>query len=353
MQGQTCDACTETMTDLDAPITARDVYLWDHERLWRALYAFTGSRAFTDDTVADVFAEAVRRDGTVRDITGWVWSSAFAVTPGPATELSTDSEPLAALLARLDEFDAGDRRLLSWCHVGGWTAREMAPALGSSRALTTLRLRRAERRARSLLADGTARSPRAVEDAFGDFAGVPVADQWDDVEARLDLDVVPIGARRSGRPWIVVGAVVAVVALVGGLIVTAGSSTPAESTRPGDSTALPTATIGDGREVTLAMSDVRDGPTAGTFRLRLYESGGTTLLEYEDVDVVPDENVEFIVIELDGRVGSTTPYTAGSIGSLQLSEGILTTPFTIRVALADADAEAIQTSDTVRLTPDL
>jgi RNA polymerase sigma-70 factor (ECF subfamily) len=341
------------MTDLDAPITVRDVYLWDHERLWRSLYAFTGSRQLTDDTVTDVFAEALQRDGTLRDITGWVWGAAFAIAPGPPTGPGTDSGTVAAALSHLDELDADDRRLLSWCHVGGWTASEIAPALGSARTLTGLRLRRAERRARSVLAAGGERTPRTVADLFQPFASIPVTDRWNDVEARLDLDVAPVGARRSGRPWIAVGAVVAVVALVAGLIVTAGSSTPAESTRPVDTTALPTATIGDGREVTLAMSDVRDGPTVGTFRLRLYESGGTTLLEYEDVDVQPDENVEFIVIELDGRIGSTTPYAAGSIGSLQLSDGILTTPFTIRVALTDADAEIIQTSDVVELTPDL
>lgn len=347
------------MTDLDAPITVRDVYLWDHERLWRSLYAVTGSRQFADDTVADVFAEALLRDGTLRDITGWVWGAAFAVTPESATEPSTDSElsigsePVAAALARLGELETGDRRLLAWSHVGGWTASEIAPALGSSRTLTRLRLHRAERRARSMLAAGGERAPHTVADMFRPFAAVPVTARWDDVEARLDLDVGPVGSRRNGRPWLAIGAVVAVVALVAGLIVTAGSSTPAESTRPTDSPALSTATIGDGREVTLAMSDVRDGPTGGTFRLRLYESGGTTLLEYEDVDVLPDEDAEFIVIELDGRIGSTTPYTAGTIGSLQLSDGILTTPFTIRVALADADAEIIQTSDVVELTPDL
>jgi DNA-directed RNA polymerase specialized sigma24 family protein len=339
------------MNDLDDPITARDVYLWDHERLWRALFAFTASRELTDEIVADVFADAVRRDGTVRDITSWVWASAFDAAPGPLP--STDEGSLAAAFARLDRLDADDRRLLSWRHVGGWTAGEIASALGSARILTRLRLHRAERRARATFADAASRSPGAVDDAFGPFSTVPVADQWHEVEARLDQVDLPFHARRSGRPWIAVGAVIAVIALVAGLVVTAGSSTPDESTPPEDSTSLPTATIGDGREVTLAMNDARDRPTGGTFRLRLYESGGTTLLEYEDVDVLSAEGAEFVVIELDGRVGSTVPYAAGSIGSLQVSDGILTTPFTIRVALTDADARIVQTSDVVELTPDL
>lgn len=341
------------MNDLDAPITARDVYVWDHERLWRALHAVTGSRELTDDLVADVFADAVRRDGTVRDITSWIWGSAFAAAPEPSTAPAPDAEPLAAPLARLDRLAAADRRLLSWHHVGGWTAGEIAPAIGSARVLTRLRLQRAERRARSALADGAQRSPGTVRDAFRPFTTVPVPDQWHEIEARLDRDDLPITTRGRGRPWIAVAAVTAVVALVAGLVVTGGSSTPAESTRADDPTARPTATIGDGREVTLAMNDVPDGPTAGTFRLRLYESGGTTLLEYEDVDVLSDENAAFVVIELDGRVGATMPYRAGSIGSLQVSDGILTTPFTIRVALTSADAEVIQASDVVELTPDL
>ena len=63
-----------------------------------------------DDIVADVFADGVRRDGTVRDITSWVWGSAFAVTPGPLPEASTDSDALAVALERLGRLDAGDRR---------------------------------------------------------------------------------------------------------------------------------------------------------------------------------------------------------------------------------------------------
>ena len=338
------------MTDLDVPVTVRDVYLWDHERLWRALYAFTGSRQLADDAVADVFAEALRHDGTIRDITGWIWSAAFAHEP--ASGPPTDPEPFRTLLARLDELDTGDRRLLSWRHVGGWTAREMAPALGSTRAITRLRLERAERRAQPILADEVARPAQTVADLFRHFDAIAVPDRWDDIEARLDLDdAVPVGPLGRARPWIVVGAVVAVLALVAGLIVTAGSSTPADNTRAVDSAALPTATIGGGRPVTLALSAVRGGPTTGTFRLRLYESGGTTVLEYEDIDMMPDEDIEFVIIELDGRVGSTTPYAAGSIGSLQLSDGILTTPFAIRLALTDADGEVIDSSDTVVLTP--
>lgn len=342
------------MTDLDAPITARDVYLWDHERLWRTVYAFTGSRELTDDIVADVFADAVRRDGTVRDITSWIWGAAFPVAPAASTTPSIDAEPLAAALTRLDRLDAADRRLLSWCHVGGWTADEIASAIGSPRVLTRLRLRRAERRARAAFADDTQRSPGTIEDVVGPFTTMPVADQWHEIEHRLDHDhPPPVGARHNGRPWIAVGAVIAVVGLVAGFVVTAGSSTPAESTRADDSTVLPTATIGNGREVTLAMSEAGDGPTTGTFRLRLYETGGTTLLEYEDVDVMSDEDAEFVVIELDGRVGARMPYSAGSIGSLQVSDGILATPFTIRVVLTGADAEVVLTSDVVELTPDL
>ena len=70
-------------------------------------------------------------------------------------------------------------------------------------------------------------------------------------------------------------------------------------------------------------------------------------------DVMSDENAEFVVIELDGRVGARMPYSAGSIGSLQVSDGILATPFTIRVVLTGADAEVVLTSDVVELTPDL
>ena len=56
---------------------------------------------------------------------------------------------------------------------------------------------------------------------------------------------------------------------------------------------------------------------------------------------------------ISGRVGSTTPYTPRSIGSLQLAEGTLTTPFTIRIVLTGADGDVVHSSDIVELTPDL
>ena len=341
------------MTDVDAPVTVRDVYLWDHERLWRALYAFTGSRQLADETVAEVFTEALRHEGTIRDVTGWVWRSAFGSATAPATGPHTDAtEQLAPVLARLDELDTADRRLLAWCHVGGWTAGEVAPALGMPRAVARFRLRRAEGRARTVLADGAATTPPAA-DLLRPFERVPVPDQWDEIVTRMELDgIVPGERRRTGRTWIALGAVAAVIAFVVGLIVTS-SSTPDDDTRPVDSSAVPTATIGDGREVTLALNDRDGSSTAGTFRLRLYESGGTTLLEYEDVDVAPDDEIAFVAIELDGRVGSTTPYTPRSIGSLQLAEGTLTTPFTIRIVLTGADGDIVHSSDIVELTPDL
>jgi RNA polymerase sigma-70 factor (ECF subfamily) len=54
-----------------------DVYRRDGGRLWRALYAFAGEADVADEAMAEAFAQALRRGAAIRDVTGWVWRSAF------------------------------------------------------------------------------------------------------------------------------------------------------------------------------------------------------------------------------------------------------------------------------------
>lgn len=46
----------------------RRVYEADHERLWRSLFAFCGSRALADDAVAEAFAQVLRRGDQIDDV---------------------------------------------------------------------------------------------------------------------------------------------------------------------------------------------------------------------------------------------------------------------------------------------
>lgn len=142
----------------------RRVYETDHPRLWRSLFAYTGSRTIADDAAAEAFAQALRRGDEVRDVAAWVWRSAYAIARGElqrrsrsmgggeSIELAVgDPDDLAGVMAQLQELSPDDRELLVLCHVAGWKPRELAPVLGVPVGALRVRLHRATRRARELM----------------------------------------------------------------------------------------------------------------------------------------------------------------------------------------------------------
>ncbi len=145
----------------------RRVYEADHERLWRSLFAFCGSRPLADDAVAEAFAQALRRGDQIDDVAAWVWTSAFAIARGELKQRGrTTGDPLADqraghvtdddgdihhLLQRLAALSHDDRELIVLCHVGGWKPRELAPVLGVPAGTLRVRLHRATARAREIL----------------------------------------------------------------------------------------------------------------------------------------------------------------------------------------------------------
>lgn len=143
----------------------RRVYESEHERLWRSLCAFSGSRLIADDAVAEAFAQALRRGDRIDDVTAWVWTSAFAIARGELKRRSstTDHRPIGdmaavetdgdiqALMEQLAGLSHEDRELIVLCHVGGWKPRDLAPLLGIPAGTLRVRLHRATARARAIL----------------------------------------------------------------------------------------------------------------------------------------------------------------------------------------------------------
>ncbi len=146
----------------------RRVYEADHARLWRSLFAFSGSRPLADDAVAEAFAQALRRGDRIDDVAAWVWTSAFAIARGELKQrgrtagdplgeqraagiIDVDDGDIRHLLHRLAALSHDDRELIVLCHVGGWKPRELAPLLGVPAGTLRVRLHRATARARELL----------------------------------------------------------------------------------------------------------------------------------------------------------------------------------------------------------
>jgi len=143
----------------------RIVYDADHDRLWRSIFAFSGSRDVADEAVAEAFAQAIRRGDEIRDVAAWVWRSAFAIARGDlkrrrswisaeeAADVGEHDARLGEVLARLSELSPEDRQLIVLCHVGGWKPGELATVLGEPAGRLRVRLHRATRRAREILED--------------------------------------------------------------------------------------------------------------------------------------------------------------------------------------------------------
>jgi RNA polymerase sigma-70 factor (ECF subfamily) len=58
------------------------LYRKDGDRLWRALFAYCGSADVASDSVAEAFAQALRRGGALRDPQAWVWRTGFRIAAG-------------------------------------------------------------------------------------------------------------------------------------------------------------------------------------------------------------------------------------------------------------------------------
>jgi RNA polymerase sigma-70 factor (ECF subfamily) len=144
------------------------LYRAHRDRLWRAVFAFTGDGEVASDAVSEAFAQALRRGEGIRDPLPWVWRSAFRIAAGELKERRSRGvsggsglEPQTAgpdpgamdLFRALARLTAGQRAALILHHYAGYPVREAAAILGSTRAAVQMHLVRGRRRLRELLED--------------------------------------------------------------------------------------------------------------------------------------------------------------------------------------------------------
>jgi RNA polymerase sigma-70 factor (ECF subfamily) len=138
------------------------------DRLWRAVFAFTGDREVASDAVAEAFAQSLRRGEALRSPKAWVWRAAFQIARGelkrrsalapPSDERSYEvPEPAWELIAALRSLPERQREVLVLRYYAGYSAGEIAGIVGSAAATVRVHLSRGRRRLRKLLeeeADG-------------------------------------------------------------------------------------------------------------------------------------------------------------------------------------------------------
>ena len=142
-----------------------------HNRLWRAVLAWSGSPDVADEAVAEAFAQLLRRGDEVRDPAAWVWRAAFRLAagdlrrrqvsqrdvPGGAAGLAAPPDHLPddamVLLEALAHLSDQQRKCVALVDIAGHTAPSAAALLDTSAATVRVQLLRARRRLRTLLAD--------------------------------------------------------------------------------------------------------------------------------------------------------------------------------------------------------
>jgi DNA-directed RNA polymerase specialized sigma24 family protein len=137
-----------------------------HVSLWRALFAFSGSREVADEAEAEAWAQLLRRGDGVDDPAAWAWRSAFriaagelqrrsaAASPGVVPDLGvTGSESSLDLIAALRHLSLQQRACVVLCDLAGYQATETAHLLHTTAGTVRMQRMRAHRRLRHLLED--------------------------------------------------------------------------------------------------------------------------------------------------------------------------------------------------------
>ena len=149
----------------DAGTELERVYREHGERMWRAVYLFSGDREIAGDAVAEAFAQALRRGDEIRSLERWVWRTAFLVARGMLKERGhmtaavpergyEGPPPMIELLDALRSLSPAQRAAVVLHYYADRSVREVAALLGSTPAAVGVHLHRARRRLRTLLEDG-------------------------------------------------------------------------------------------------------------------------------------------------------------------------------------------------------
>ena len=144
------------------------VYRADADRLWRALFAFASDPDIASESVAEAYAQALRRGSSVRDPAAWTWRAAFKIAAGalkvrraanPSLEDwqndpgHSDQYADPDLLAALKQLPDAQRAAVILYYYADLPVREIAARLGSNGLAVRANLSRGRRRLRDLLGD--------------------------------------------------------------------------------------------------------------------------------------------------------------------------------------------------------
>jgi RNA polymerase sigma-70 factor (ECF subfamily) len=198
------------------------LYREEGDRLWRAVLAYAGDREVADDSVAEAFAQLLRRE-PVRDPRSWVWRASFRIaaaemddrarfthlvlTQGSSGREDPDagedvSGSLMSALRKLPPKLRGPLVLHYYAGSGPW---QVAGIVGSTSLTVRARLAKGRRWLRDLMGVHGGE----LRQRFRSLDRIAAPDLWGDIRRRPATDV------SIGPSWLRVAAIsIALVVLV-------------------------------------------------------------------------------------------------------------------------------------------
>ncbi len=148
--------------DIGARSTIEHLYREEGRRLWWALLAYSGDREVASDSVAEAFAQALRRGDALADPRAWIWRVAFRVAAGELQrrrrsdlELPDVPDPsylqASELVSLLRELPHKQRAAIVMHYYADRPVKDVAAALGVTQATARVHLHRGRRRLKQLL----------------------------------------------------------------------------------------------------------------------------------------------------------------------------------------------------------
>lgn len=133
-------------------------------KMWHAVLAFAGDPEVASDTVAETFAQALRRGGAIRDPERWLWGTLFRVAGGQLADRTRHApieiersyemeDPARELVAALARLSSKQRAAVVLHHAADYPLKEVAAILGSTTGAVKVHLLRGRRKLRELLED--------------------------------------------------------------------------------------------------------------------------------------------------------------------------------------------------------
>jgi RNA polymerase sigma-70 factor (ECF subfamily) len=139
------------------------LYREDGDRLWRALLAFGGDAEVASDSVAEAFAQALRRGTALSNPQAWVWKAGFRIAAGELKKRGSnsvipdvgylDAAVDQELLDALAQLPGRQRAAVVLFYYVDASVREIALRTGTSQLAVRANLSRGRKRLKQILGD--------------------------------------------------------------------------------------------------------------------------------------------------------------------------------------------------------